>query len=134
MRDVILKAIKDLSVFSSLPIDFEVEWHSSRSDKWYQSQGHMFESRECYCEGGIVRGGHNLTPYNYFKNRLMWCSVESHKRFECIFLIINWFWDGMTYLTVRQAQMIIIQMIFKHVIFPDVCIVGTPPPQKKKKK
>ena len=39
--------------FSSL-IGFEVEWHSSRFDKWYQSQGHGFESRECHCKGGIV--------------------------------------------------------------------------------
>ena len=46
--------IKDLSVSFSSPIDFEVEWHSSRFDKWYQSQGHGFESRECYCEEGIV--------------------------------------------------------------------------------
>ena len=50
------KAIKDLSISSSSPIGFEVEWHSSRSDKWYQSQGHKFESQECHYEGGIARG------------------------------------------------------------------------------
>ena len=41
---------------SSSLIGFEVEWHSSRSDKWYQSQGHKFESQECHCEGGIAGG------------------------------------------------------------------------------
>ena len=51
-----LNAIKDLSVLSSSLIDFEVEWHSSQSDKWYQSQGHEIESREYHCEGGIVGG------------------------------------------------------------------------------
>ena len=49
-------AIKDLSVSFSSAISFEVEWYSSRFDKWYQSQGHGFESRECHCEGGIVGG------------------------------------------------------------------------------
>ena len=49
-----LNAIKDLSMSSSSLIDFEVEWHSSWSNKWYQSQGHGFESQECHCEGGIV--------------------------------------------------------------------------------
>ena len=48
-------AIKDLSVFSLSPIGFEVEWHSSQSDKSYQGQGHEFELRECHCEGRIVR-------------------------------------------------------------------------------
>ena len=47
-------AIKDLSVSSSSPIGFEVEWHNSQFDKWYQSQGHGFKLRECHCEGGIV--------------------------------------------------------------------------------
>ena len=62
-----LNAIKDLSVSSLSLIGFEVEWHSSRSDKWYQSQGYGFKSHECYCEGQIVRGDHNLTPYNHSK-------------------------------------------------------------------
>ena len=53
---VMLKTIKDLSMSSSSPISFKVEWHNSWSDKWYQSQGHGFESRECYCERGIVGG------------------------------------------------------------------------------
>ena len=48
-------AIKDLSVFSLSPIGFEVEWHSSQSNKSYQGQGHEFELRECHCEGRIVR-------------------------------------------------------------------------------
>ena len=48
--------IKDLSVSFLLSIGFEIEWHSSRFDKWYQSQGHGFKSLECYCEGGIVGG------------------------------------------------------------------------------
>ena len=30
-------AIKDLSESYSSPIDFEMEWHNSRSDRWYQS-------------------------------------------------------------------------------------------------
>ena len=55
-QDVMSNAIKDLSVFSSSPIDFKVEWYSSRSDKWYRSQGHGFESWECHCNEGIVRG------------------------------------------------------------------------------
>ena len=32
---------------------------------------------------------YNLTLYNHSKNRLVWCDVESHKRFEYIFLITN---------------------------------------------
>ena len=48
------KSIKDLNMSSLSPIDFEVEQHNSRSDKWYQSQGHGFKPRECHCEGGIV--------------------------------------------------------------------------------
>ena len=84
-------AIKDLSVSSLSPIGFEMEWHNSRFDKWYQSQGHGFESRECHCEVGIVGGDHNLTSYNHFKNRPTWRNVKCHKRFECVFLITNWF-------------------------------------------
>ena len=72
---VILKVIKDLSVFFSLPIDFEVEWHSSRSDKWYQSQGHKFELRECYCEGRIVGGAIIWLPTTTLKIGL--CGVVS---------------------------------------------------------
>ena len=53
---MISNAIKDLSVSSSSSIDFEMEWYSSQSNKWYQSQGHGFESHECYCEGGIIGG------------------------------------------------------------------------------
>ena len=53
-HDVMSNAIKDLNVSSSSPISFKVEWHSSRSNKWYQSQGHRLESRECHCEGRIV--------------------------------------------------------------------------------
>ena len=49
-------AIKDLSMSFSSPIDFEVEWHSSRSDKWYQNQGYEFKSRKYHCKGGIVGG------------------------------------------------------------------------------
>ena len=47
---------------------------------------------------------HNLTPYNHSKNRLAWCDVECHKRFKYVFLITNWFWGGMTQLTVRKNQ------------------------------
>lgn len=55
-RGVMLNVIKDLSVSSSSPISFEVKWRSSRSDKWYQSQGHGFKLREYHCEGGIIGG------------------------------------------------------------------------------
>ena len=44
-------------------------------------------------------GDHNLTPYNHFKNRPAWCDVKTHKRFECVFLITNWFWGEMAQLT-----------------------------------
>jgi len=47
-------------------------------------------------------GDHNLTPYNYSKKRPAWCDVKTHKRFEYVFLITNWFWDGMAQLTVWQ--------------------------------
>ena len=53
---VMSNVIKDLSMSSSSPIGFEMEWHSSRFEKWYQSQGYEFESQECHCEGVIVRG------------------------------------------------------------------------------
>ena len=56
MCDVMSNIIKDFSVSFSSPIGFEVEWHNSRFDKWYQSQGYGFESWECHCEGGIVVG------------------------------------------------------------------------------
>ena len=55
-QGVMSNAIKDLGVSSSSSIGFKVEWHNSRSDKWYRSQGHGFESWECHCNEGIVRG------------------------------------------------------------------------------
>ena len=61
LHGVMLNAIKDLSVSFSSPIGFKVKWHNSRSNKWYQRQGHGFESQECHCEKWIVRVGHNLT-------------------------------------------------------------------------
>ena len=46
-------------------------------------------------ESVIVRegllGDHNSTSYNHSKNRPPGHDVEFHKRFECVFLIINWF-------------------------------------------
>ena len=63
-------AIKDLSAFSSSPIGFKVEWHSSLSDKWYQSQGHEFESWECYCKRGIVGGAIIWYPTTTLKTGL----------------------------------------------------------------
>ena len=48
----------------------------------------------------FLLGDHNLTPYNHSKNRLAWCDVECHKRFECVFLITNWFWGGMAQFTI----------------------------------
>ena len=47
-------------------------------------------------------GDHNLTPYNHSKNRLAWRDVECHKRFECVFLITNWFWGEMAQLTIQH--------------------------------
>ena len=47
-------------------------------------------------------GDHNLTPYNHSKNRPALHGVECYKRFECVFLVTNWFWGGMTQLTIRQ--------------------------------
>ena len=55
----------------------------------------VFEQTPCWED-------HNLTPYNHFKNRPTWCDVKFHKRFECIFLITNWFWGGMAHLTVQK--------------------------------
>ena len=63
-------AIKDLSVSSSSPISFEVEWHSSQFDKWYQSQGHGFESWECNCERGIVGRTTSWLPTTTLKTGL----------------------------------------------------------------
>ena len=51
-------------------------------------------------------GDYNLTPYNHSKNKSAWCDVECHKRFECAFLITNWFWGGMAQLTVRQLYIV----------------------------
>ena len=100
-HDVMSNAIKDLNVSFSSQIGFEVEWHSSQFDKWYQSQGHEFESRECHCEGGIVGGTTiwlstttlKISPRGVMSNAIKDLSV---------FLITNWFWDGMTQLMVRQ--------------------------------
>ena len=49
-------AIKDLSVSSSSPIGFDMEWHSSRFDNWYQSQGHGLESRSVIMREGLLGG------------------------------------------------------------------------------
>ena len=58
--------IKVLSVSYLSPIGFKVKWHSSWSNKWYQSQGHWFKSRKCHYEGGIVKD-QNSTIYNHSK-------------------------------------------------------------------
>ena len=52
-------------------------------------------------------GDHNLIPYNHSKNRLVWRDIEYYKRFECVFLITNWFWDRMSWLTVRPTSFFI---------------------------
>ena len=41
-------------------------------------------------------GEPQFDSYNYFKIRPARCDVECHKRFECVFLITNWFWGRMT--------------------------------------
>ena len=69
----------------------------SKSRPWVWVMRVSLWGRDCWED-------HNLTPYNHSKNRLTWCYVECHKRFECVFLIINWFWDKMSHLTVRQKQ------------------------------
>ena len=74
-RGVMSKLIKDLSVTFSSPIGFEVEWHSSKSNKWYQSQGHGFESQGCHCERGIVEGTTIWLPKTTLKTGL--CDVIS---------------------------------------------------------
>ena len=98
---VMLKTIKDLSMSSSSPISFKVEWHNSWSDKWYQSQGHGFESRECYCERGIVGGTTIWLPTTTLKIGPCGMMSKTIKDLS-IFLITNWFWGRMAQLTVRQ--------------------------------
>ena len=94
-QSVMLKAIKNLRVSSSSPISFEVKWHSSWSDKWYQSQVHDSSHASVIMREGLL-GDHNSTSYNHFKNRLARRVVECHKRFECVILITSWFWGAMT--------------------------------------
>ena len=43
-----------------------------------------------------------MTPYNHSKYRPTWRDIECHERFECVFLIINWFWGEMTQFTARK--------------------------------
>ena len=54
-------------------------------------------------KGFCLLGDHNSTPYNNSKiNRSIGCDVEFYKRFECVLLITNWYWGGVTQFTVRQ--------------------------------
>ena len=41
--------------------------------------------------GPLLLGDHNLTIYNHSKNGHTWHDIECHQRFECVFLITNWF-------------------------------------------
>ena len=91
-----LNAIKDLSVSSSSPIGFEVEWHSSWSDKWYQSQGHGFESWECHCERGIVGGTTTWLPTTTLKIGSHGVMLNAIKDLS-VFSITNWFWNGIVH-------------------------------------
>ena len=74
--------IKDLSVSSSSLIGFKVEWHRSRFNKWYQSQGHGFESRECHCEGEIVGGITIWLPTTTLKTGLRGTISNAIKNFN----------------------------------------------------
>ena len=76
LYDVMSNVIKNLSVSSLSPIGFEVEWHNSWSEKWYRSQGYKFESRECYCERGIVGGTTIWFPTTTLK--IGFCGVLSN--------------------------------------------------------
>ena len=62
-------------------------------DRYYQPVQKKRKEKETH---------HNLTPYKHFKNRPTWCDVEGCKRFECVFLITNWFWGEMAQFTVQQ--------------------------------
>ena len=68
----------------------------SKPRSWVRVKGMSLWGRDYWRD-------HNLTPYNYSKNKSAWRNVECHKRFECVFYITNWFWGGMTQLTVRQC-------------------------------
>ena len=78
---------------------FTVRQMISELWSWVWVTGMSLWGRDCWED-------HNLTIYNHSKNRPTWCDVECHKRFECIFLITNWFWSRMTQLTVRQIDML----------------------------
>ena len=41
--------------------------------------------------GPLLLGDHNLTIYNHSKNGHTWHDIKCHQRFECVFLITNWF-------------------------------------------
>ena len=97
---VMLKPIKDLSESSLSPkgfwdgmAQFMVRQMVSELRSWVWVTGVSLWGRDCWED-------RNLTPYNYSKNRPVWCDVETHKRFECVFLITNWFCGGMAQLTV----------------------------------
>ena len=63
--------------------------HNSTNDIRAKVMGSSYGS--VIVREGLLGGDHNLTPYNHSKNRHMWRDVECHKRFECVFLITNWF-------------------------------------------
>ena len=48
--------LEELRKPSGHPKEDNIMHMGAGHDRWYQSQGHGFESRECHCEGGIVRG------------------------------------------------------------------------------
>ena len=81
---VMSEVLKYLSASSSSLINFEMEWHSSQFHKQYKSQGHKFESRECYRKAGMVKGP-QFDPYNSVSSSS--CFFELF--FQKIFSIYN---------------------------------------------
>ena len=98
-------AIKDLSMSFLWPIDFEMEWQTHGPTNGIRVKV-MGSSRECHCEGKIVGVTTIWLFTTTLKTGYTWRDVETHKRFECVFLITNWFWGGMAQVTVQQLVII----------------------------
>ena len=61
-------------------------------------------------QGRNCWGDHNLTPYNYSKNRLTRCDVKCYKRFERLFLVTNWVWGEMIQLKCMRCNVASVHM------------------------
>ena len=101
LQIAMLNTIKDLNVYSSSRL--VLRWsgiafgltNDMRAKVWSLSCGSIIMRGECW-------GNHNSAPYDRSKNIPLGCDIECHKKFECIFLITNWFWGGVALPTVRQ--------------------------------